>query len=91
MKLAISSWLKGAPISLATYRIHYISSVGGGGVRPTNLFEAVKAGTLGVDVVLIDLVSKDEELLLGGKADDALHVVPRQHLDDEYDRLVVVL
>ena len=51
----------------------------------------MKAGTLGIDVVLIDLVGKDEELLLGGKADDALHIVPRQHLDDEYDCLVMVL
>lgn len=41
----------------------------------------MEGGALGVDIVLVDLVGKDEELLLGGKTDDALHVVPGQHLE----------
>jgi hypothetical protein len=44
------------------------------------LLEAMESGALCVYIVLVDLVGKDEELLLGRKPNDTLHIVPGQDL-----------
>jgi hypothetical protein len=46
----------------------------------TNLLEAVEAGSLGVHIVLVHLVSKDEELLLRRETNHCFNVVTGQDL-----------
>jgi hypothetical protein len=49
-----------------------------------HLLKAVELRILGIDVVLIDLVSQQEEMLLVGESDDSLDVLSAQHLRREF-------
>lgn len=52
------------------------------------LLEGVELWALGVDIILVDLVSHQEELLLVGKLDDIFNVLFWQHLQNKQKHIL---